>query len=861
MKTNACLFTIVSRNYLHFACTLMESAAFHAPGMERIVCLCDSAEGLDEKNFNFRLITLKDLSIPDLEAFILQYTILELNTAIKPFVFEWIFKNKSFDQVFYFDPDICIYNSLSDMCETLSHSQIMLTPHLTDLLDDGKHPNEVAILQSGTYNLGYLGLRNMPEALKLVKWWQSKMLRDCVVDIPRGLFVDQKWMDLVPGMYAGVHVERHPGWNTAYWNINHRQVTKDSDQFQVDGKPLVFFHFSGVGLDGKVFSKHQDRYSLKNLVPAVRELMDQYVDALNRHKSSHYSKIEYAFARFNDGTPIPDIGRAIYRENRDSLKLDFADVQSEQLLIIYLNGQVEEIGRSHPLISRLAYRLYQMRGDLKLAFPDVLGADAMRYAEWFIDSGAEQAKLADCFIEPIRQAVVKQRTGTATSVAPAAAEGGFVLLSGLERARGKIWQSMYGTIWRNRGILRRFVSYKMRHKAHAWLLRSAFLNKPLPATASNSGNVAKEHLTHGLNVLGYLHAESGIGQSVRSTLSGLRAVDIEVDALDFRLGNVSRMDAEVSTPLAERPRFSVNLLHINADQTGLVHQHIGADFFDGRYNIGYWAWELPEFPDEWCAASRLLQEVWVPSTFCQESIAAKIDRPVLRMPHCIEPHNPTHLTRKQLGLPEQGFLFGFIFDVLSVVERKNPFAALRAFRLAFGHSPNDVKIVLKLMNTEHNPKFMKDFATEFGDDKSIVVLDSYLSRTHINGLLENIDCYVSLHRSEGFGLTLAEAMSMGKPVIATGWSGNMDFMNPWNSFPVRYQLVQLDQDHGPYKRGCHWADPSLDHAATCMRQVFENSDLRSQIGLAAHQTIAQDFSPEALGGKLRERLNVIRRIT
>jgi glycosyltransferase involved in cell wall biosynthesis len=231
------------------------------------------------------------------------------------------------------------------------------------------------------------------------------------------------------------------------------------------------------------------------------------------------------------------------------------------------------------------------------------------------------------------------------------------------------------------------------------------------------------------------------------------------------------------------------------------------------------------------------------------------------MPHCIEPHKPTHLTRKQLGLPEQGFLFGFIFDVLSVVERKNPFAALRAFRLAFGHSPNDVKIVLKLMNTEHNPKFMKDFATEFGDDKSIVVLDSYLSRTHINGLLENIDCYVSLHRSEGFGLTLAEAMSMGKPVIATGWSGNMDFMNPWNSFPVRYQLVQLDQDYGPYKRGCHWADPSLDHAATCMRQVVEDSDLRSQIGLAAYQTIAQDFSPEALGGKLRERLNVIRRIT
>lgn len=836
----------------------MESAAIHAPWMERIVCLCDSAEGLDPKDFKFQLITLKDLTIPDLDAFIFQYTILELNTAIKPFVFEWIFKNKTFDQVFYFDPDICIYSSLSEMSAAMEHSQMLLTPHLTDLLDDGMHPNELAILQSGTYNLGYLGLRNTPDVFKFLTWWQSKMLRDCVVDIPRGLFVDQKWMDLVPGMYAGVTVERNPGWNTAYWNINHRRVTKDGDRFMVDGNPLVFFHFSGVGLDGKVFSKHQDRFSLKNLAPAVRELMDRYVEALNRNRSSHYSRIEYAFARFSDGTPIPDIGRAIYREHRDNFALNFEDPKGEKLLISYLNGQVEEIGRRHPLISRLAYRLYQIRNDLRLAFPDVLGADAVRYAEWFVDSGAEQAKLADCFIEPIRQELAIQRTNAKVLPTPNSEGGNFSQPSRLERTQNKVWQSMYGTIWRNRGLLRRFVSYKMRHKAHAWLLRSAFKTNVQPAIAQDVETVPKKNLEHGLNVLGYLHAESGVGQSVRSTLSGLNTASIEVDAVDFRLGNVSRMDAEISIPLAKHPRFAVNLLHINADQTGLVHQHVGADFFRDRYNIGYWAWELPEFPDEWCAASHLLQEVWVPSTFCQEAIAAKIGCPVLRMPHCIEPHEPTRLTRKQLGLPEQGFLFGFIFDVLSVVERKNPFAALRAFRLAFGHSPEGVKMVLKLMNTEHNPKFMKEFSAEFGDDRSIVVLSDYLSRTHINGLLENIDCYVSLHRSEGFGLTLAEAMSMGKPVIATGWSGNMDFMNAWNSFPVRYQLIELEQDHGPYKRGCHWADPSVEHAATCMRQVVEDRNLRGRIGDAARQTIAQDFSPQALGTRLQARLDVLR---
>ncbi len=858
MNPSTCLFTIVSRNYLHFACTLMESVAEYAPWMERVVCLCDSAEEIDPQDYNFRLMTLRDLPIPEIDAFIFQYTILELNTAIKPFVFEYLAQCEHYQQIFYFDPDIRVYSSLQPMSDILQNCQILLTPHLSDWLDDGKHPKELSILQSGSYNLGYIGVRNTPEALKLMTWWQSKMLRECVVDIPRGLFVDQKWMDMVPGMYDGVHIERHPGWNTAYWNINHRTVLHEQNGYTVNAQPLVFFHFSGVSLDGKTFSKHQDRYTLQNLTPAVRELMEDYVEALRRHEGARYSKIPYAFAKFRDDTPIPDSARMIFREQRDYLSFNLAQTEGEQAFIEYLNQPAVEIGRSHPLITRLAYKLYQQRSDLKLAFPDVLGVDALRYANWFVSNATEQAKIAERFVEPIRHRMQEQTVnsisndGIAMALPTSAATPSPTLLPRLNAA---LWRNLYRVAWRGRGLVRHFVGYNIRHKLHAWLLRSAFEIKIPPAPVATSPHPVRPEDHHGgLNVVGYLFAESGIGQSARCTLTATQAANVEIAALDFRVGNVSRMNAEIKVSLAERPRFAVNLLHINADQIPLAYEQLGSEFFRGRYNIGYWAWELPEFPETWAQAAQPLNEVWVPSFFCQEAISAKIDRPVLRMPHCIDVQPLSRFRRADLGLPEQGFLFGFMFDVLSVAERKNPLAILDSFRRAFGRNRQDVRLVLKLMNTDHNPEFTRVLQERIDGDNSVVVLETYFNREQINGLLQNLDCYVSLHRSEGFGLTLAESMLLGKPVIATGWSGNMDFMTPWNSLPVRYELVELQQDYGPYKHGCHWAEPSSEHAAECMQALFNDPQLCARIGTEARRTIELDFSPSTVGERIRARL-------
>lgn len=846
MPSRTCLFTIVSRNYLHFACTLMESVAVHAPWMERVVCLCDSDEGLDPAAFDFRLMTIRDLTIPDIDNFIFQYSILELNTAIKPFVFEHLAKQGRHDHLFYFDPDIRVFDSLQAMDAMLDRCEILLTPHLTGQLDDGKHPNELAILQSGTYNLGYLGLRNSPEALKLMRWWQSKMLRDCVVDIPRGLFVDQKWMDMVPGMFSGVHIERHPGWNTAYWNINHRAVEAHNERFTVEGQPLVFFHFSGVGLDGKSFSKHQDRYSVETLPPAVRTLMNGYVEALRRHDGARFAKIPYAFSCFANGDPIPDMARVLFRENQDQLGLDMRRAEHQQRFIDYANEPAQYIGRSHPLVTRLAHTLYMRRSDLQLAFPDVFGDDAGRYGRWFCENAKEQARIPECFIKPIR---LHFEAGDAT---PAE----HIETRQKHRLPSNFWRTLYGPIWRSRGVLRRFVSYERRHKLHAWLLRAAF-DQGTPARQKAAPATTTEAQPFGLNLVGYLHAESGVGQSARASVAAAQAVGLPLAALDFRVGNVSRMDADPGIALADSPRYRYSLLHINADQLGLAGQTLGSDFFAGRYNIGYWAWELPSFPDEWRNAAKQVDEIWVPSEFCQQAISAAVDVPVLCMPHCIRAPAPTSISRAALGLPEDGFLFGFMFDVLSIVERKNPLALIEAFRRAFGRNHAHARLILKLSNVDHNPEFMARLNALVGDDDSIRVVSQYFSRAEIDSLLSHLDCYVSLHRSEGFGLTIAESMLLGKPVIATGWSGNMTFMTPWNSIPVRFDLVELEHDYGPYKKGSVWAEPSIEDAAESMRRILDDEMLRNRLGQSAHASIKQHFSPAALGARMRSRLDAL----
>lgn len=847
-----CVFTIVSRNYLHYALNLMTSVAEHMPGSRRVIVLCDAADDVPELPGETTLLTIDQLGIPQLDRMIYQYTILELNTAIKPFAFSWLFETEACDSVVYFDPDIQLFSTGDPLLERLRRADVVLTPHLTEPLDDDHHPSDLAILQSGTYNLGFLALRRCPEVTTMLSWWQRKLERDCVVDIPRGLFTDQKWMDLVPGFIAATHIERDLGWNVAYWNLLHRPVRCDSGRYKVGERPLFFFHFSGYDPRGPGISKHQDRFTLEQCGAAVQALFAQYTERLDAHGRARFATMPYEFARLSDGTPLPDCARQVLRAQLDwSRPLpSLRSSAGAAYLIDFLTAPADEL---EPPLSRLALQLHRARADLQAAFPDVAGAHRLAYLRWFDERSGPEAGVSGALVRPARVQEVE--------LPPTAAEaaGQTLMAAGrgvARRASSLPFRVAYKLAWGARHVLRPFSTVRFRNRVRAYLVRQAFPPPP-PASALLASAVASTS-RFGVRVIGYVRAESGVGESARATLRALRSSGIAHGLTDFRAGNVSRMDERVDESLATTERFAISLFHVNADQLPLARTVLGEAHFAVPHRIGFWAWELERFPAEWHGAFDHVDEVWVPSSFCQRAVAAVSPVPVLCMPHAVDVPSQVQPDRQRFGLRDDSTVFLAMADMMSSAERKNPFGAIEAFAAAVEAGMVGAELVVKVSNAARDPVAQARLVALAASCPGVHLINDYLDRPSLNRLLDSVDCFVSLHRAEGFGLVVAEAMARGKVVIATGWSGNMDFMDAHNSLPVDYTLKTLESDHGPYKRGERWAEPSLIDAAAKIRRVCDEPALRRSIGQRARVDTLRQLAPEVIGQRIEERLAVLR---
>lgn len=401
-------------------------------------------------------------------------------------------------------------------------------------------------------------------------------------------------------------------------------------------------------------------------------------------------------------------------------------------------------------------------------------------------------------------------------------------------------------------LIVRLLPQGLRQRAKKMLLRKAF---PIEKTSRNQ---PKTNLSKGVNLIGYSRAEMGIGESCRIAARNLYAAEIPFGILNFIGTNAARMlDLTWSHKEVENPLHSVNLFHINAEQMTEVYAHYGNSLFQERYNIGYWHWELPDFPDEWIDNFNLVDEVWVPSTFVADSIALKSPVPVVKIPHSIKVDIEEPRNREYYHLPENAFLFLSMYDVKSYKERKNPRASLEAFKSAFAPDDQRVGLVLKVNSFKSGQAELELLDSLIEDYQNIYLIKHTISRNDINSLLSLTDCFVSLHRSEGFGLGLAEAMYLGKPVIGTNWSSNIDFMDSGNSCLVDYTLISLGEDYGPYKGYQYWANPDIGHAAEYMKRLVSDKDFYQSIALAGQKHILEHYSPEAVGKLIQKRLDYI----
>jgi glycosyltransferase involved in cell wall biosynthesis/2-polyprenyl-3-methyl-5-hydroxy-6-metoxy-1,4-benzoquinol methylase len=763
---------------------LAESFAAHHPdGQFTVLIVDDEGREFDDSREPFTCLRLSEIGLQRAEIGQLAgiYDVTELSTAVKPPFLRHLLKEQS--DVIYLDPDIRIYRSLERASSLAREHGLVLTPHMTAPLPrDGRRIDEFHILAAGVYNLGFIAVGAQSGAF--IDWWWQKTQRDALSDPGKMMFTDQRWVDFVPSLFDHF-ILKDTTFNVAYWNLHSRDLTWIDGQYYVDGRPLTFFHFSG--LDARkpyLLSKHQgDRPRiLLSDRPALARICREYLESVERAGFAEQSRVPYGWNLLPSGIRFDLRMRRLYRQGLQAFEEGKGpeppnpfDPAASDHFIDWLNEPV--VAGLRPRVSRYLNSIYLERPDLQRAFPDLAGADWPRYAEWLHGDGVLQLGI------PVRLLPVRE---------------------------------------------------------------TAEASRP---------HVVPSQLTEGVTIAGYFRAEVGVGEAARLLTSAVEAAGIPHSTVTYG-HTLSRKGHEFLERGDGRARHFTNIVCVNADQTPAFSIDAGQGFFDGRYTVGYWFWELEQFPPLMHRGFDFVDEVWTATDFVAQAVRAPGLRPVHTVPLPVPiPTCSPDVSRASLGLPTS-FMFLFMFDFFSVLERKNPAAVIRAFERAFKPGEGPV-LVLKTINGDARLNDLENLRSAAGDRQDILIVDEYFSAEEKNALLGLCDCYVSLHRSEGLGLTMAEAMGLGKPVIGTGYSGNLHFMTAENSYLVDYSTVRVGTGCDPYPADGIWAEPDVDQAAGLMRRVYEAGDEARRKAERGRQDILTRHHVKATAAIVQQRLEAI----
>jgi glycosyltransferase involved in cell wall biosynthesis len=352
-----------------------------------------------------------------------------------------------------------------------------------------------------------------------------------------------------------------------------------------------------------------------------------------------------------------------------------------------------------------------------------------------------------------------------------------------------------------------------------------------------------------VNVIGELGGQTGMAATIKAYVRALQAAGLRVSTIDGSTKQTIAIDPGVD--------LQVNITCCEIASHFTVRSNLGKEFFSRAYNIGVWLWESPAFPTKWYDRFAYYDEIWAPTSFIASTLSPISPVPVIRMPCVLEPtvDGSRHQGRRRLGLSDDEFVYLFIFNFHSRYQRKNPLGLIESFKQCF-RPGEPAHLIIKCANADFNLDHYREMKRH-AEGHRISVYDGRWSGPEMADLMSAGDCYVSLHRAEGLGLTISDAMAAAKPVIATGWSGNMDFMTVANSFPVEFRLIELDKRVAHYRAGEVWAEPSIEHSAELMRYVFENRAQAHAKAEAGRNDIRAHYSVAAVSELMQRRMAVI----
>lgn len=380
--------TIVANNYLAYARVLAQSfCAAHPQGAFHVLIVDHRDPALDYRREPFVCWFVEELGIPAFRSLAFGYHILELATAVKPWFLATLHAALRCPAAVYLDPDILVLHDLGPIYQRLGAYDLVLTPHVTEPVDDSLTPGERDFLLSGIFNLGFLGISFNERTLEFLDWWHRRLARYCLHAVELGLFVDQRWMDFAPAFLDRVAILREPGWNVAYWNLLHHQLEHRDGGWWTGGLPLRFFHFSGYDLARpEQISRFQNRYTV-NGRPDVAPLFAEYERRLKAAQDLRQPAIEYRFGRFSNGIRVPELARSLLRET-DPEGCRWPDpfaTGGHDTFYSWMRAPYDRTAL--PLLSHLAVKLWEARLDLRLEFPVLDGSVGAAFATWLAEQG------------------------------------------------------------------------------------------------------------------------------------------------------------------------------------------------------------------------------------------------------------------------------------------------------------------------------------------------------------------------------------------------------------------------------------------------------------------------------------------
>jgi glycosyltransferase involved in cell wall biosynthesis len=695
-----------------------------------------------------------------------------------------------------------VFGDLDPIVAELDRRGVVLAPRgAGEMPVDGLEPSPAALDRAGRIAPDLMGVDGSQRGEAFLAWWTAQLeagLGSLDGQLPGARPEDRPWMrrmlELAPARFLAATLDDRE-YQAGMWNLHACTLGDGPRGVVIDGvRPLRLMDLGGFDPQRPFRLAAGSTRVRVSRSPTLRRLCREYAAAL-------------IAAGWEDAPRRGEIGRrlanglvfdhAMSRLNAQAhmLGCDFGDVFTPAGTAAFLDWLTAPapVGARFAVNRYVYHRVAHERPDVVRAYPDLDGADGDRYVRWCLDFG-------------------RREMGIPAELLP----GGGIRPAAPEPLRTR-----------------------------------------RPATVDSGATVRGDQTAFGVRVTGYLSHTLGLGSAARGYAAALAAADVPVSTVSVPLHHLELpVDLALDygrhayEDLAVASGHAFDLVAVNADELPGFVARLGEDYFKGP-RIGIWGWEVDRVPDRWAAAFELVDEIWVYSTYMRENLGALAGVPVVVLPPPVAP--PVAAAGPlRLGVPD-GFMFLFVFDYLSTLQRKNPVGLVAAFKRAFA-SGEGPQLLIKTINAPLRPLAEEELLWACDGRRDIHVIDRSLTGTEKDALMATCDCYVSLHRSEGFGLTLAEAMVLGKPVVATRYSGNLDFMTGENSYLVERAIRRVGPDCEIYPADAEWAEPDLDHAARLMRRVFQAPDEAARVGARARSDISRLLSLRTTGQAMRGRL-------